>query len=543
MLKKLFLLSTILACANAEITLQDINSKPSGRTKNFMIWQYLKQDITPQQADSAYEQVEGNIGKIKKLYLNKSNNETLQREIECKSEKDLLSIDEKDCLKLAMSPYKTLSLDDLSREKLLGKLESKHAIDLVKIQAEPYSEKAYEGYDASTVLTMFVSTTRKHRRENLNIKLSKSFINSIFSKDSSSWRKFSFIKLVIKDDKLDKLQESILLLDGEHINSESNFLLAMYHLKNSRTDSALRHFEFAKIKATKRINVDKNRFWMYLTTEDKKYLNELLLSVDINIYTLYAKEKLGKKVKNYFSTIEIIAENSKKDICDPFIWNQIMKEIKDTPKSELFKLADKYKQKNMVPVQSFIIEKIYDFKIHGYIMPYDEYLGEISNDDKAIVYALMRQESYLVPSALSRSFALGLMQIMPFVTDDLSKRIKNPIACYDDMFQPSYNIKYALKHLEWMKKSLYHPLFTAYAYNGGMGFFRKHLKTGAFEKGKYEPFMSMEMISNKESREYGKKVLSNYVMYKKILGEDISIVNLLHNLTDPMKTDRFRLEG
>ena len=53
----------------AEVTLEDINTKPSSRAKNFMIWQYLKQNITSKQADAAYTQVEGNIAKIKKLYL------------------------------------------------------------------------------------------------------------------------------------------------------------------------------------------------------------------------------------------------------------------------------------------------------------------------------------------------------------------------------------------------------------------------------------------------------------------------------------------
>ena len=95
------------------------------------------------------------------------------------------------------------------------------------------------------------------------------------------------------------------------------------------------------------------------------------------------------------------------------------------------------------------------------------------------------------------------------------------------MFKPSYNIKYARKHLEWMKKSLYHPLFIAYAYNGGIGFFKKHLLAGTFSKGEYEPYLSMELMSNAESREYGKRVLANYVMYKKILGEDV-----LHALID-----------
>ncbi len=540
MIKTFLSLSLILACANAEITLQDINSKPSGRAKNFMIWQYLKQDITSKQADTAYTQVEGNIYKIKKLYLKKSTNKALKREAECKGKKDLLSISEKDCLKLAMSPYKTLNMDDSSREKLINKLESKSAKDLIRIQAEPYSQKAYQSYDSNTILSMYISTTKHHRRNNLNINLSKKFLNHMFGKDASSWKKFHLIKTILNDDKLNKLQKSILNFDGKNVGADSNFLLGLHHLKHSQNKSALVHFNLAKIKAKNKMAVDKNLFWIYQTTTDKKYLEELSLSMDINIYSLYAKEKLDKDIDNYFSSVEIINKKNKKNICDPFIYNDILSEIKNTPKDKLFELANKYKQKEMASVQSYIIERAYNYKMHGYIMPYNEYLSDISNDEKALVYALMRQESYLIPSALSRSFALGLMQIMPFVTDDLSKRMKNPITCYDDMFQPKHNIKYALKHLKWMKKSLYHPLFTAYAYNGGMGFFRKHLRTGAFTKGKYEPFLSMELMSNKESREYGKKVLSNYVMYKKILGEEVSIITLLNNLTDPKKTDRFR---
>ena len=107
------------------------------------------------------------------------------------------------------------------------------------------------------------------------------------------------------------------------------------------------------------------------------------------------------------------------------------------------------------------------------------------------------------------------------------------------MFKPEVNIKYAIRHLEWMKKSLYHPLFMAYAYNGGMGFLRKHLKQGAFSIGAYEPFLSMELMSNSQSREYGKKVLANYVMYKKILGEDVSIIHLFQTLKDPIQTSRY----
>ena len=95
MIKIFLALSTVLACANAEISLADISSKPSCRAKNFMIWQYLKQDVTSKQADIAYAQMTVNVNKIKKLYLKKSNNKALKREMECRSEKDLLSISEK----------------------------------------------------------------------------------------------------------------------------------------------------------------------------------------------------------------------------------------------------------------------------------------------------------------------------------------------------------------------------------------------------------------------------------------------------------------
>ena len=505
-----------------------------------MIWQYLKQDITSKEADAAYELVEGNVAKIKKEYLKKSKNEVLLREIECRGRRDLLEITEKDCFKLAVNSYKTLNMDDESRKALIERLESKAAKDSVRIQAEPYSEKAYMPYSSNTILDMFMRTTAKHRRDNLNISLSKEFVEHMFSKEASSWKKFALIKKIINDDKLDKLQQSILLINPDNVGSDSNFLLALSMLRYSKDKQAMLYFNASKETYVRKMSIDKNIFWMYQVSKDKKYLEELSLSTDINIYSLYAKEKLNVKVDNYFSSVEVTDKKSDINLCDPFVWNKITQEIKNTPKDKLFELANSYNQKDMASVQSFIIEKAYSFKMHGYIMPYDEYLEELSKDDKAIVYALMRQESNLIPSTLSRSFALGLMQLMPFVTDDLSTRINNPIICYDDMFKPEYNLRYALKHLKWLKNTYYHPLFTAYAYNGGLGFLKRHLEKGTFTKGKYEPFMSMELMSNKESREYGKRVLSNYVMYKKILGEDVSIVDLLSTLTDPKKTDRYR---
>ncbi len=534
MLRYVFSLLVILACANAEITLEDISSKPSCRAKDFMIWQYLQQDITPSQADKAYKQLSGTSDKLLFIYAKKTDDLKVKKTVSCKKRADLLNIGDERCLKLAISPYKTLVLTNKERKKLYKKVDKKTK-KLLKIQSEPYSQKAYEKYDSNTILTLFVNTPTSFRRKNLNIYLDEAFVNKL----SSSWKISQFVKIVVNDDKLKKLQLSLLNLNGTNLNSQTNFFLALNHLRHLDKLQAMKFLNISLEKSKHKIDVDKNFFWMYLVSGEKKYLKKLLLSMDINIYTIYAHEVLNKDFDNYFSYMETTNKKANKNIQNPFDWDDILKKIKTTPDDKLFELASSYKQREMIPVQSFIVQKAYDFKMHGYIMPYNEYLENLTVDDKALVYAIMRQESHLIPSALSRSYALGLMQLMPFLVDAISKQCNENI-CYSDMFKPKKNIDYALKHLKWMKKSLYHPLFIAYAYNGGMGFLRRFLERGKFSHAKYEPFLSMELMSNSESREYGKKVLANYVMYKKIMGEKISIVYLFDILKDPKMTDRFR---
>ena len=538
MLKNLVLLLLVSAYLNAEITLKEITSKPTCRAKDFLIWQFLKQDITDKEAEKAYSQATGKNYKLKKEYLKRTKDEKPNYKQLCRSKKDLFNIEDKKCFNLALSSYKTLKMTHKEREEIAKRVESPKFIELLKIQSEPHVADSYKKYPADTVLKMFIQTTASHRRKNLNIKLDEEFINYL----ASSKKMAQFIQITTRDENLDNLQTSILNINPKKLNAHSNFLLALHQLKFNNKIAAIRNLKQTYSQAKYAIDKDKASFWLYRVSKEKKYLDNLLLSMDINIYTLYAREMMDMDMENYYSTLDVL--NSKTDINlqDPFEWDRLRNQIKDTPKDELFGLASQYKQKCMLPVQSLILQKAYSHKMHGYIMPYEEYLQEISSDDKALVYAIMRQESAFVPSALSRSFALGLMQMMPFLVDAMAKDMKEEID-YDDMFSPETNLKYALKHLEWMKKSLYHPLFMAYAYNGGMGFLRRHLKTGTFSNEEYEPYLSMELMSNRESREYGKKVLANYVMYKKILGEDVSIIHLFQTLKYPKSTDRFRTQS
>ena len=121
------------------------------------------------------------------------------------------------------------------------------------------------------------------------------------------------------------------------------------------------------------------------------------------------------------------------------------------------------------------------------------------------------------------------MQLMPFVANAIAKQKKESLDL-DDMFNPGKNLEYAQSHLKYLLNSLDNPLFIAYAYNAGIGFFNRVKKGGAFNGSQYDPFISMDLIPYAETRKYGKKVLANYIIYKKLLGEPTSVVALFDKL-------------
>ena len=424
MIKLLLALVLISTCSSAKITLKDIESKPQSRAKDFMIWQYLKQNITPSQADAAFKQVDNSKNRrLTYAYAKKTKNKKITYESSCRNKAKLLKIKDQKCLELAFTPYKATRLTNEQRSILSTRLASKSKQQVLSILNEKHSVEAYRKYDVSTILSLFGSTGKKYRKKHLNILLDKKFLDPL----TSSWRIKHLINTIVHNDELDKLQLSLLDIDGSNLNERSNFLLALNDLRNSDTKASVTYFRFARSKAKYQLDIDKNNFWLYKLTKENKYLNSLLMSMDINMYTLYQREKLNIEFENYFISLKTDDSKPTNTLSDPFYWEEVRKKIRATKKGDLNLLANQYKQKEMLPVQTMIVQKASGYNKHGYIMPYDEYLDGLNPDTKALVYALMRQESNMIPSALSHSYALGLMQIMPFVTDDISKRIKNPI--------------------------------------------------------------------------------------------------------------------
>ncbi|SFV52337.1 Soluble lytic murein transglycosylase precursor [hydrothermal vent metagenome] len=309
-------------------------------------------------------------------------------------------------------------------------------------------------------------------------------------------------------------------------------------LQQGKAKQASGYFDVARRTYKKRYDIDKSLFWLYLSTKNRIYLKALHKSYHVNIYTLIAADSMNAR---YPKTITESLWKSKTfgfDIQDPIDWAKIKLQMKAG--CNLDDLADEHKSQECIGIYTYIKAKASKYTETYFPMPYRNIMKKLPKKRQALIYAIARQESRFVPASVSRSFALGMMQFMPFLIEHIAKQ-KGEKIDLDEIFNPYKAIEYANYHLNYLTKYLHHPLFIAYAYNAGIGFTRRHIKNPKhFRRGAYEPYMSMETMRNFQAREYGKKVLANYVIYMNKLGVKTRLFPLLKILATPKETDRFR---
>ena len=323
-------------------------------------------------------------------------------------------------------------------------------------------------------------------------------------------------------------------------NGNKSFNYAIKMVQHNQLGKAAQHFNAAYNQYIDRWEKDKCLFWLYKVTNKKSYLQKLKRSYHINMYTLLAADITNSKYPRTIITPSI-KKNSVYNIdeTNPIHWAKV-KEKMNLPSTDLEDLADICESKATIGMHTYLKARACNYRKSYFPMPYRSTMQKFSKERQALIYAIARQESRFVPASVSRSFALGMMQFMPFLIDHVAKE-KGEHIDYDAIFNPKKAIEYADFHLDYLNKYLYHPLFVAYAYNGGIGFTRRLIrKKNYFRRGSFEPYLSMEKMTNIEAREYGKRVLTNYVVYLNKLGKPTRLLPYINNLTTPSKTDKFR---
>jgi len=142
--------------------------------------------------------------------------------------------------------------------------------------------------------------------------------------------------------------------------------------------------------------------------------------------------------------------------------------------------------------------------------------------DRALVYALMRQESAFNPMAKSRAGASGLMQLMP-----ATARLVGGKQDAKKVMQPEMNIELAQRYIESLLRepSIDGNLFLlAAAYNGGPG---KALRWERLADHRDDPLLLLESIPSRETRAFIKRVSSNLWMYRARLKQPNPELDLL----------------
>lgn len=347
----------------------------------------------------------------------------------------------------------------------------------------------------------------------------KAFSKQLFLKLKKDEKQFDrMIKRIVTNPKMDIAQKSLLFLEPSGLSYDTLRFLAINALKFNEEQFALNYLNHAQKKAYYQMQKDNITFWQYLITKEQKYLDKLSNSWDVNIYSLYALEKQGKTHANIVFDIEQSQKKSKYNINDPFSWLEVLNKTKKVGQKKMQNYTDLFSSQNTLPHLAFVKERYNRYKKSYFITPYSDTISKYDTKRQALIYAIARQESRFIPSSISFAYAMGTMQIMPFLSRSIAKELKEPYNIFNQL-NPKTNIKYAHHHLDFLEQRLKHPLLVAYGYNGGIGFTKRSLKKGLFKKGKYEPFLSMELLQFDETKKYGKKVLANYYVYYNYLND------------------------
>ena len=526
--------------ADEPVNFAFFNDKPRSLAKDFYIYEYVQSDaVTPKEAKALFGMVHTMNMRFFHLFAKKMDNLEYKKISKCVDlDVSALLKEDDECLNMGINIAKVTSLPKGQLKLIKPRL--KHNKELVNLITLMENENVYEAAlssDINTFLTLFNGSITAYKAAifNQNI-IPKEQMDRL--SHSAKFNQFAYN--VAQNDKLDNVQKSLLYVTpAAGINAKALFYLGLNALKYEEKERALYFFELSNERSTKGEEKDKALFWQYLVTKDKHYLERIVQDNDINMYSLYAYEMLDLPYKNIVSPV-LEGTHPSFNVNDPFAWIKVMNKVYHMSSEEVETLAQSFKYANTLPHYSYLMERATRYSKNYYPIPYPEEINSYTIHRQALMLAIARQESRFIPSVVSTSYALGMMQFMPFVARDIAKKEKLENFSVSAMFDPRIAYLFGNIHLNFLEKSLYHPLFVAYAYNGGMGFTKRHLQAGAFSDGMYEPFLSMETMINEESREYGKKVLANYVVYRHLLGEDVSIKNLFEILLVPAATDRFR---
>lgn len=156
---------------------------------------------------------------------------------------------------------------------------------------------------------------------------------------------------------------------------------------------------------------------------------------------------------------------------------------------------------------------------------------------RALLHAIMHQESRFKPRARSHRGAYGVMQIMPQTANYIIRKarlnevqiastsmvpVRVPNISARTLHQPEVNMAVGQAYLEYLAEKPYIQgdiVRLLAAYNAGPGAVQNWVE----RKGELDQEAFAKSIPYKETRDYVQKVMANYWVYASMMGEEPSL--------------------
>lgn len=528
----------VLLCSigyTTTITLEFLESKPKGLARDFYIWQFLSDERTSlQDALKAYDLIFRRTAKLNNLMSAKGKVSELPRNLYCQRLSfEKLKTQDIACIKAGLNIANIPSMPQKNKDFLLKKFQSDPTYrKRIEILSSPQILTAMLQSDAKNFATIYRALRANQRTQILNQTIKPQALKKLADENNQAFNNMLQSILITQDKSYEKFKESLIGANITGADSYTLFMLGLNEILYNQPNAALKYFQNAYKKANTPMQRNRTLLWQYFLSQDEGVLKELSSSTNIDIYTIYANQKLN--VEPSYQVVTNLGKLSSKkpkfDIKDPFQW-QMLKENLSQVKSEkdLRELSKHFAYEDTSAHYAYILTQINNFKVNYFITPFSDKIKWRDDSQKAFTYAIAKQESILLPALVSTSYALGMMQIMPFNVEPFAKSLKRDNIKLEDMFDPVTALEFGTFYLNDLSREFKHPLFVSYAYNGGPGFLRRTLKTKKLfiKKRNYEPWLSMELIPYKESRDYGLRVLANYIVYQGSFGNHINLEDYL----------------
>ncbi len=319
--------------------------------------------------------------------------------------------------------------------------------------------------------------------------------------------------------------------------AEAEWLAGWISLKFlNKNENAIKHFSNLYENVSHPRSKSKASYWMARALEKDDKLADEWLQNSSNKHFFYGQIS-GIKI-NDFSLVNVTNQSIKPSCCNELIEIiNILKDAKEerrayhflekgielskneSEKSYFFNLAKNFENKD------FLVKLTKKFNHYSLEYSYPLILNKIpvqfkDKRDLALIHAIILQESAFKVNAYSSAGARGLMQLMPYTAKRVARSINERYYRKALMTNPQYNILLGTVYIKGLIEKFNGSIPLALAgYNAGPGRVKIWLKRYGDPRKKEIDYIDwIESIPISETRNYVKKVISNYRVYKNKMG-------------------------